>query len=56
MSDNNQRNRNVNGQQESQDAIDDDVTPIIFECVLTQYSLKQDLMKYGKLAEQAMEK
>ena len=48
MSDDYQINGNANGQQESQNEIDDDVTPIIFEYVLTQYCLKQGLIKYGK--------
>ena len=38
----------MNDEQESQDAI--------FEYILTQYSLRQGLTKYGKLAKQAAEK
>ena len=56
MSDDNQRNIKANDEQEPQDAIENNETPLIFEYVLTQYSLKQGLMKYGKLAEQATEK
>ena len=39
MSDNYQRNGNANGQQAPQNEMDDDVTTIIFEYVLTQYNL-----------------
>ena len=51
MSDNYQRNGHTNGQQEPQNKIDNDVTPIIFKYVLAQYRLKQCLRKYGILAE-----
>ena len=53
MSNVSQKNKNMNDKGESNDVIDRDVTPAIFEYIVTQYSLRQGLMKYGKLAEQA---